>query len=103
MEALKQLERDYQKANEKGACPELLRKFEDQITRLKSEEFPGREDIPFIGKDLFEDLFQQAADEISKWYTAGTLDYIRRSQRALYDAIAQAEDRLNVVWKARRN
>lgn len=103
MEALAQLERDYQKAKEKGARPELLRKLEDQISRLKPEESPGQEDIPFIGEGPFEDLFKKAVDEINKRYPEGTLEHIKLNHRRLYDDIDRAEDRLNEVWKAGLN
>jgi len=103
MEALAQLERDYQKARERGARPELLKKLEDQISRLKVEKVPGQEELPLTGEDPFEDLFKKAVDEISKRYEEGTLEYIRENSRSLYDDIDQAEDRLNEVWKAGLN
>ena len=97
---LAQLERDYEKAKKKGARPELLRKIEDDINRIKSEKDSNQGDLQLKNEDPFEVLFKKALDVISRRYIAGTIKYIREHHRSLYEQTDQAEDQLNEVWKA---
>lgn len=101
MEALAQLERNYKKAQERGARPELLKRLREQIGRQRHEKVSyGNEFCP-EDEDPFEALFKKAVTEINRRYVEEAIDDCTCDEhRELYEKTNGAEDRLNEVWKA---
>lgn len=97
MEPLALLEKYFEEAKKRGARPELLRKMENQISRLQME----KEHLP-KDNDRFELMFKKATDEIEKRYLKGTIDYIIENYGSLYKRINRAWKRLDEVWIAGR-
>jgi len=100
MNALPQLESDYQKAKEKGARPELLKKLEDQMRRFSVENASGNGRIAGTDDDPFECLFQKAMQDLNQRDTNGSSKHIRNHHPDLYRQIDEAERRIDEVWKA---
>lgn len=51
---------------------------------------------------LFQELFREAQEAVSKVYLPGTMAYIRKQERVTFKAILFAEERLNEMWLAMR-
>lgn len=91
------LEKYFEEAKKRGARPELLKKMENQISRLEMEEEHQPKD-----NDIFELMFKKATDEIEKRYLKGTIDYIIENYGSLYKRINRTWERLDEVWIAGR-
>lgn len=100
MEALAQLERGFQKAKERGARPELLKKLEDQMDRLRTENAPVKEGLPLEGEDPFEVLFRRTEDELVRIHVWGTAERVRQAQGRPLQEDSEADGITNEGWRA---
>lgn len=54
------------------------------------------------GEAIFQELFNEVQEAVSKVYLPGTMAYIRKQERVTFKAILFAEERLNELWVAMR-
>lgn len=100
MNALPQLESDYQRAKEKGARPELLTKLEGLIRKCKVENSCEKDKKANTGDDPFECLFQKGMQDLNQRDTDGSSEHIRDHHPDLYWQIDAVEHRVDEVWIA---
>jgi hypothetical protein len=54
-------------------------------------------------KALFQELFNEAQEAISRVYLPGTMAHIRERERQIVSSIRFAEERINELWLAMRD